>query len=62
MAELINLRTARKQAKRRQDDERAKAARLAHGTTKHARQIAEARQDKATRDLDGHRIDSGDVS
>ena len=60
MAELINLRTARKQAKRRQDDERANANRVAHGQPKRLRKLEVALQEKATRDLEQHRIDKGD--
>lgn len=60
MADLVNLRTARKQAKRRQDDERANAQRLAHGQPKNLRKFELARQEKANRDLDGHRIEPGD--
>ena len=60
MAELVNLRTARKQAKRRQDDERANAQRLAHGQPKKLRKLEFAQREKANRDLDGHRIEQGD--
>ena len=48
MAEVINLRTARKQAAR-------KAAR-----TKAERALSEARAAKAARDLDAHRRDPSD--
>ena len=60
MAELVNLRTARKRTKRREDDQRAHANRLAHGQSKHRHKLEEARQTKAGRDLDRHRIDRGD--
>jgi hypothetical protein len=60
MAELVNLRTVRKQAKRKQDEARANANRLAHGQPKRARKLAAAQEAKAYRDLDGHRIDKGD--
>ena len=60
MAEPINLRTARKRAKRRQQDEDANAARLAHGEPKRIRKLATAQQEKASRDLDLHRIEPGD--
>ena len=59
MAELINLRTARKRAKRQQDERRAEANRLAHGQPKHVQEIEAEKQAKASRDLDGHRIDTG---
>ena len=60
MAELINLRTVRKRAKRLEDEQRAGANRLAHGQPKHVRQIEAGKQAKATRDLEAHRIDKGD--
>jgi len=60
MAELVNLRTARKRAKRRADDQRADAHRLAHGRPNHQRKLEDAQQSKASRYLDGHRIDIGD--
>ena len=60
MAEVVNLRTVRKQAKRKQDEARANANRLAHGQPKTARKLAAAQETKASRDLDGHRIDKGD--
>lgn len=60
MGDLVNLRTARKQAKRRQDGERADARRLAHGEPKRVRKLEAARREKADRDLDQHRIDTGD--
>lgn len=61
MAELVNLRTARKRAKRQQDEQRANANRLIHGQPKHVRALDQAQQAKAARDLDQRRIDTGDV-
>ena len=60
MAELINLRTARKQAKRRDSEQLAQTNRLAHGQPKRARDLDDAQQKKASRDLDRHRIETGD--
>ena len=60
MAELVNLRTARKQAKRQQDDQRAHANRLAHGRPNLVRTLEATQQPKASRDLDRHRIEPGD--
>ena len=60
MAELVNLRTARKQAKRRQGEQRATANRLAHGQPKHVRKLEDARQAKTNIELDRHRIETGD--
>jgi hypothetical protein len=59
MAELVNLRLARKRVKKRQDDLRAKSNRLAHGQPKHRRKLEAAQLAKASRDLDLHRIDEG---
>jgi hypothetical protein len=60
MAELVNLRTARKRAKRQKDDQRTNANRLAHGEPKRLRKLKDAQQAKASRDLDKHRIEPGD--
>ena len=60
MADVVNLRTSRKQAKRRQSDQDAETNRIAHGQPKHLRDLADARQDKINRDLDRHRIEKGD--
>lgn len=60
MADLINLRTARKRAKQREDQTRAQANRLAFGRLKRGRKLDIARQEKAGRDLDQHKIDKGD--
>ena len=56
MAELINLRTARKRAKRRDEGIRAAGDRLAHGQPKSQRKHDAAQREKATRDLERHRI------
>ena len=60
MAELLNLRTARKRAKRAEGDQHAQANRLAHSKPKHLRQLDDKREKKASQDLDGHRIETGD--
>jgi hypothetical protein len=60
MAELVNLRTVRKQAKRRHSDQQANANRLAHGQPKHLRKLEKAQQAKIGRELDRHRIETGD--
>ena len=60
MAELVNLRIARKRAKQRGNDQRAEANRLAHGQPKPLRKLEAARRAKAVRDLDRHRIEEGD--
>jgi hypothetical protein len=56
-AEIVNLRNARKRAQRRKDEDTAAARRVTHGTPKALRRENDARRDKATRDLDGHRLD-----
>jgi hypothetical protein len=60
MAELVNLRTARKRATRRKDEQDANASRLGHGQPKHIRKLHAAEQEKAGRTLDLHRIEPGD--
>ncbi len=60
MGPVVNLRTARKRAKRRQAEQDAAARRLAHGVSKVERNLQRARSDKADRGLDQHRLESGD--
>jgi hypothetical protein len=60
MAELINLRIVRKRAKRRQEDSRASAQRLAHAQPVRMRKLKAAQEAKARRALDQHRIETGD--
>ena len=60
MAELINLRTARKRALREKEAQRAQANRLTHGQSKNVRALETAVRRKASQDLDGHRMDKGD--
>jgi hypothetical protein len=59
MAELVNLRTARKRAQRRRDEARADANRLSHAQPKRLRKLKTAQQEKTNRDLDRHRIETG---
>lgn len=60
MGEIVNLRRARKAAKRREDAVRAAENRIAHGRSKATRAAEEARAEKARRELDAHRIDTED--
>ena len=60
MGEIVNLRIARKHAKRRRDAEKAATNRAAFGRPKHERTLDSARSEKARRNLDGHRIETGD--
>ena len=61
MGEVVNLRKVRKQAKKREDAERAAANRLVHGRSKTERDLEANRTAKLNRHLDGHRIDTGDA-
>ena len=60
MGDIIKLRTARKQAKRELGQTKAVANRLFHGRTAAQRSLDQARATKARRDLDQHRIETGD--
>jgi Domain of unknown function (DUF4169) len=60
MVDVVNLRAARKRARRQQDDLRAQANRLAHGRPKNEQEFDTARQAKADRNLERHRIDRGE--
>jgi len=60
MAEVINLRTVRKQVKRQRHEKSAQANRLAFGQSKSVRKLEAALQAKATRDLDRRRMEKGD--
>jgi hypothetical protein len=61
MAEIINLRIARKRADRQRSKERAAAARVSHGMSKAERMLGKANRDKIRRELDKHRIETGEV-
>jgi hypothetical protein len=60
MGDLLNLRTARKRAKRRQAEQAAASSRLVHGRSKAERVLEQSRSDKTRRSLDQHRIEKGD--
>ena len=57
MAEIVNLRRARKAKARAEKEETAQANRVLHGTPKALRNLAEARKDKADQALSGHRLE-----
>ena len=57
MAEIVNLRRARKAKDRAEKNKAADANRVAHGTPKTLRELNKARTDKAQRDLDAHKKD-----
>jgi hypothetical protein len=56
MAPIVNLRTARKQARRRKDEQDAATNRLAYGRPKTKRNLERALRDKERKGLDQHRI------
>ena len=60
MAEIVNLRQFRKQKERAEAEKEAAQNRLAFGRTKAERSLTEAERDKATRHIDGHRLDHDD--
>jgi hypothetical protein len=58
MAEIVNLRRARKQRERAAAEKQADQNRITFGRSKAERNLADARQEKAARALDGHRLKS----
>jgi hypothetical protein len=60
MAEVINLRTARKQAKRGAAGRRAEENRARFGRTKSEKDLERAHAEKMRRDVDAHRIERED--
>lgn len=61
VAEIVNLRIARKRADRRRSEERAAVARVSHGMSKAERMLAKANRDKIRREVDEHRIETGEA-
>lgn len=57
MAEIVNLRRARKAKMRAKKEADAEAARVQSGAPKPARDLTKARTEKALRDLEGMRLD-----
>jgi hypothetical protein len=62
MGPVVNLRIARKRAARKQAAEHAAASRLQHGRAKSEQALHAAQSEQAQRNLDRHRIDTGDQS
>ena len=60
MGDIINLRRARKRAERQLAEQKASANRLLHGRSKAERQLDAERDTKVRRDLEQHRIETGD--
>ncbi|OYW66507.1 MAG: hypothetical protein B7Z40_11195 [Bosea sp. 12-68-7] len=56
MAEIVNLRRARKQRARQEAEQQAQQNRIAFGRTKAERSLTQAERDKAARALDGHHL------
>ena len=61
MGELVSLRKARKEAKRKADAERAAANRLVHGRSKVQRTHDAASAEQTRRHLEAHKIDTGEA-
>ena len=60
MAEIVNLRLARKAAARRSKEAEAAANRLAHGRTRAEREATRTEAERAARLLDGARREGHD--
>jgi Domain of unknown function (DUF4169) len=60
MGDLVNLRAARKRAKRRKAEQTAASNRLERGQSKAERALERSRSDKALNHLEQHRIKTGD--
>ena len=56
MAEIVNLKRARKHKTRKAKEETAEANRIKHGVAKPARELAKARVEKDTRDIEAHKL------
>jgi hypothetical protein len=57
MAEILNLRQARKAKAKEQKDQQAQANRLLHGTPKRLRNLARARKEKTDQALSGQKLE-----
>lgn len=60
MAEVVNLRMARKARERREAEKQAQANRALHGQTKAAREMAKAEKQRSARLLEGVKRDEPD--
>jgi hypothetical protein len=60
MAELINLRLARKRAQRLKDEQRAENNRLVHGEPKASREQRRLEDERTERHVDAHRLERED--
>jgi hypothetical protein len=60
VAEIVNLRTARKRAAREAARQAGDEGAARHGRTKTEKALERARAEKAARDLEAHRREDGD--
>jgi hypothetical protein len=60
MAEIINLRRARKTKEKAEQEKTAQANRVLHGTPKALRNLEKSRKDKADQGLSGHKLKNED--
>lgn len=60
MAEIVNLRLARKRKARSEKERAAEQNRISHGRSKAEKQSAKTLQEKSSAFLDSHRRESGD--
>ena len=60
MAEIVNLRTRRKNKAKAEKEKAAEANRVLHGTPKTLRSLEKARKDKADQGLSGHKLENED--
>ena len=59
---VVNLKRFKKRNEREQSAKQADANRASFGRTKSERSLEEKRRDRASQNLDQHRIDGGDAS
>lgn len=57
MAEIVNLKRARKAKARDEAERKAEANRVKHGVAKSTRKLAEQQKEKSKRDVEAHRLD-----
>jgi hypothetical protein len=62
MAEMVNLRRARKAKRRREEDKTAAANRLQFGTAKRLRDVSRAEHEKSVRKIEGHKLEADEES
>jgi hypothetical protein len=60
LAEIVNLKRARKAKGRAEKEKTAEANRIAHGTPKALRKLSKAHENKAEQRLAGHRLEKGE--